>query len=184
MATLVVVPTNGNVREGRVLKPTTVGRQRLIAATHYLKENPTASLAICGGWRRDWLISEAVVAKGWLERLDQEVAGRCPWVLAGNRYTAGDMLDLVRVLQLNDYQLQEIKRLAVVSHPDHVELIKLTLRAADLYLPVDTIDSGERPPYNPFTLAVLRSVYRHDPKWEGWLSWPLRALANRRGRSE
>lgn len=159
-------------------------RKRLIAARNFVRENPTAKIAIIGGRRSKPDSSEAVIARSWLQLLDPDTASRCLWVLADSRYTAGDITDLVGFLQQTDYHGQTIGRLAVVSHPDHVELIKLTFGATEMYLPVDTIDSGERPPYGSFELAILRWVYRHDPKWEGWLSWPLRALANRRGRKE
>lgn len=187
---LVIVPTNGSVRNGDdELIPSEVGRMRLARAAKLLREVPNTSLAIVGGYRQFSLNSEAQVARRFFIKNYPELAKRIVVTDASSKYIAGDMVALAKIIgdPLTGLRLRNIQRAVFVTHHDHAELAIKTLSRAEASgakIIYTHIDSGEPPPYTPLQLAILKLVTGRDPSWRTILSWPLRFLANRRGGQE
>ncbi len=185
---LLVVLTGGSVRIEQKLVPTSAGMMRLETAAQFLTENPTAKLAISGGWRDDPDQSEARVYHRHFVNEWPMLADRVVIVDASGKYTAADMVALAaRIREAEVLNQQRFDDVWFVTHPDHAALAMISFRASLPFgsqQPLKTLPSGEPAPYGNRTLAMLNWATKHDPRWRTWLTLPLRWLANRRGRNE
>ncbi|MCR4308052.1 MAG: hypothetical protein NUV80_05820 [Candidatus Berkelbacteria bacterium] len=189
---LAVVLTSGNIRRPVVgsnngeirLIPGRACQKRLEKAAKFLRSDRSARLAIVGGYRDDIARREAVVAERWFIQFCPDLADRIIIVDARANCTAEDMKLLPeRMATVSDKYL--FLGVVIVSHPDHGGLAGIPLRlklwqSFRYPIPIRCEASGEPPPYGRVGLALRRFVYKHDPLWERFLSYPLRQHANRR----
>ncbi len=183
--TLIIVPTAGNETVFGELWPKEACRLRLDTAVEALLLDYAGSdLAIVGGARASH-ISEADVADRHLHvtfptfHQYMRDCGSEVIVLAPGTYSARDMTGLADFIGSCQ---GKYSTLVPVTHPDHAEYLEETLAACSETkdLEYTSLPSGESAPYGWTMKQILRLVYKKDPKWEKWQSWPLRCLANRR----
>lgn len=186
---LVVVPTSGYRRVANgagelQLSPGLNCQRRMEKAVPILKSDCRARLAIVGDYCDDEDCCGAVLAERSFRQQWPELTHQIVIVDARGKYTAKDMKLLPeRMAAVSDRYL--FLGVVIVSHPDHGELagIPLRLKLGQSFrypIPIRCEPSGEPPPYGRVGLALRRFVYKHDPLWEGLLSYPLRQHANRR----
>lgn len=187
---LVVVPTNGSVRdESGQLAPSDVCQMRIHTAAGLLMTWPRASLVIVGGQRKESKNAEAWVAKRFFVNEYPALKESVAIVDASAKYTAADMQRIAPTFLATARCKPGRKlRITIVSHPDHGRMAKRYLRDALEKMPnrrtIRVVYSGEPAPYSKLQLKILRWVNRCDPEWKRWPSAPLRWLANRRGRQD
>lgn len=150
------------------------------AAILEVERDPRLRLIICGGKRQNPNSSEAAVAARYFLKKFPELKNRLLPRRAESTYTAGDMVDLGRFLEKMYPKDTTIK---IVTHPDHARFARITLEEFG-WTDVRCLPSGEDAPYSNWQFRILNFAYRFDPTWEKFLSWPLRRIANRRGRDE
>lgn len=194
--TLYTILTSGNRRlPSGVLGP---GQASLLRAAVGLQAAADQALAgppsivdvmFLGGKRQDSRSAEARILYGAISE-DMELRALLSTVkqyqgrihcLAEGKYTVADMIALASWLKNS---CCVYTRICLVSHPDHCALATATLYSCGIRTTVESLDSGETPPYGAPTLAYLRLLSYLDPQWKGPLAWPLCFLANRRGRNE
>lgn len=180
---LVVVLTCGFVSEpAEDLQPSEIGIRRMNVAAQLLEGDSTLGLCISGGMRDKRENSEAAVYASWFMKNYPNLAARIWLISAEAKFTAHDMVRLAQ--EVYDQFRAARMKLLLVSHPDHTSMARTTLEATIIGMRKDEIveiDSGEPPPYSWLELLILRTVYRFDPRWEKWISAPLRKKGNQRG---